>query len=207
MPPAETPRRCPLPVCMVFAPHCRAGPWPRRTDDFSKNNFIRFGGRCARRRVSEANRRAAAALRPEIERPPYRVAETGNFPANPAWGQPLPGGIYASPTNTRYRVYDPRDRAAPQTPTGRMHAAPTNLPERGCLPNRHQPSGRFARPRSRAGFQNGSPDEPFRQERNGIVTESLCLVRNVNRLGRPHQTSGVSKGARRPLWPCPAPRN
>ena len=56
---------------------------------------------------------------------------------------------------------------------------------------------RPARLRTRAGFQNGSPDEPCRQERNGIVTESLCLVRNVNRLGRPQQTSGVSKGARR----------
>ena len=27
------------------------------------------------------------------------------FPINPAWGEPLPGGIYAAPTNTRYRVY------------------------------------------------------------------------------------------------------
>ena len=66
---------------------------------------------------------------------------------------------------------------------------------------------RPARPRTRAGFQNGSPDEPYRQQRNGIVTESLCLVRNANRLGRPPQSPGVSKGARRPLWPCPAPRN
>ena len=77
-----------------------------------------------------------------------------------------------------------------------MHAAPTNRPGRRCLPNKQAPSGRLARPRTRAGFQKGSPDEPYRQERNGIVTESLCLVRNVNRLGRPHQTSGVSKGAR-----------
>ena len=77
-----------------------------------------------------------------------------------------------------------------------MHAAPTNRPGRRCLPNKQAPSGRLARPRTRAGFQNGSPDEPCRQERNGIVTESLCLMRNANRLGRPHQTSGVSKGAR-----------
>ena len=34
------------------------------------------GGRCARRRVSEANRRAAAALRPEINRPPYNARYT-----------------------------------------------------------------------------------------------------------------------------------
>ena len=27
------------------------------------------------------------------------------FPATPARGAPLPGGIYAAPTNTRYRVY------------------------------------------------------------------------------------------------------
>ena len=80
--------------------------------------------------------------------------------------------------------------------TGRMHAAPTNRPKRGCLRGKRQVSGRFACLRTRAGFQNGSPDEPFRQERKGIVTESRCLARNANRLGRPPQSPGVSKGAR-----------
>ena len=28
---------------------------------------------------------------------------------NPAWDAPLLGGMYASPTNTRYRVYDTGD--------------------------------------------------------------------------------------------------
>ena len=37
--------------------------------------------------------------------PPYRVGETGNQPATLRDGTPLPGGIYASPTNARYRVY------------------------------------------------------------------------------------------------------
>ena len=32
-------------------------------------------------------------------RPPYKSAGTSMFPANPAWRTPLPGGIYASPTN------------------------------------------------------------------------------------------------------------
>ena len=183
MPPAKPCPRRPFMVCVTFILYCRAGVYARRTDDFLI--FIMCGGVCARRRVSEANRRAAAALRPEIKAPPYRARETGDFPANPARGTPLPGGIYASPTNPRYRVHKPGDDWRPYRFTGRIHAAPTNRPGRGCLPNRHQASGRFARLRTRAGFQNGSPDESFRQERNGIVTESLCLVRNANRLGRP----------------------
>ena len=45
-----------------------------------------------------------------------RAAGTGGFPGNPAWRTPshdhvpLPGGIYASPTNTRYRVHKPQKR-------------------------------------------------------------------------------------------------
>src|SRR5699024_2807587 len=41
------------------------------------------------------------------ERPPYRAAETVGFPANPARRKPLPGGMYASPTNIRDRVHEP----------------------------------------------------------------------------------------------------
>ena len=44
-----------------------------------------------------------------VKTPPYRATGTGGFPVNPAWRAPLPGGIYASPTNTRYRVYDTGD--------------------------------------------------------------------------------------------------
>ena len=43
------------------------------------------------------------------KRPPYKPAYMVVFPGNPAWGAPLPGGIYASPTNTRDRVYDTGD--------------------------------------------------------------------------------------------------
>ena len=41
------------------------------------------------------------------ERPPYRAAKTVGFPANPARRKPLPGGMYASPTNIRDRVHEP----------------------------------------------------------------------------------------------------
>ena len=34
-----------------------------------------------------------------VKTPPYGAAYTVVFPVNPAWGKPLPGGIYASPTN------------------------------------------------------------------------------------------------------------
>ena len=44
-----------------------------------------------------------------VKTPPYKSWYTVGFPANPARGAPLPGGIVASPTNTRYRVYDTGD--------------------------------------------------------------------------------------------------
>ena len=43
-----------------------------------------------------------------VKTPPYRAAGTGGFPGNPAQGTPPPGGMYASPTNTRYRVRKPK---------------------------------------------------------------------------------------------------
>ena len=65
-------------VGLVVALYCRAGVHARRTDHFSnfKNNNVR-----------------------RRNRPPYKSAGTSMFPANPAWRTPLPGGIYASPTN------------------------------------------------------------------------------------------------------------
>ena len=77
MPPAETPRRCPLPGRMAFILYCRAGDFARRTDHF-KNNFY------------NVRRGQDPALQTGANRQP-----TGN----PARGTPLPGGIYASPTN------------------------------------------------------------------------------------------------------------
>ena len=71
---------------MVFTPHCRAGPWPRRTDDFFKFYNVR--------------RAKSPALQSE---------GNGQPTVTPARGAPLPGGMYASPTNTRYRVYNTGD--------------------------------------------------------------------------------------------------
>ena len=76
---------------------------------FFRRIFIKFGGR---------------------KRPPYRAEETGNRLRTPRNRTPLPGGIYASPTNTRYRVHNPKNVVAGQTATGCNHAAPTNLPGR-----------------------------------------------------------------------------
>ena len=60
--------------------------------------------------------------------PALQTGGNGQRTGNPARGAPLPGGIYASPTNTRYRVHKPKNVTIRQTPTGRMHAAPTNRP-------------------------------------------------------------------------------
>ena len=35
------------------------------------------------------------------------AAGTSDFPGNPAWGKPLPGGMYAAPTN-RVNMYTSR---------------------------------------------------------------------------------------------------
>ena len=81
MPPAETVRRCPLPVCMVFALPCRAGDFTRRTDKFFDFYNVRRGLRPQARFGAQPPK---AALSAEIKTPPYRAAETGNFPVNPA---------------------------------------------------------------------------------------------------------------------------
>ena len=80
MPPAETPRCCLLPVCMTFAPHCRAGSAPAGA-------------------FRSATGLQGPALSAEIKTPPYRGGETGNQPGTPRDRSPLPGGMYASPTN------------------------------------------------------------------------------------------------------------
>ena len=83
-------KRCthhPFTVCMVFASHGRAGDFARRTDDFSnfKNNNVGRG-----------------------QDPALQTGANGQPTVTPARGAPLPGGIYASPTNTRYRVHNPK---------------------------------------------------------------------------------------------------
>ena len=39
-----------------------------------------------------------ADVRGGVKTPPYKPGYTVGLPANPAWGIPLPGGMYASPT-------------------------------------------------------------------------------------------------------------
>ena len=129
------------PVCMAFAPHCRAGDFARRTNDFLI--FIMCGGVCARRRVSEANRRAAAALRPKIKTPPYRGGETGNQPGTPRDRSPLPGGIYASPTNEG-AAYASQKRYHKATVHGGRERPPYRAGETGNKPRppRERPANR-----------------------------------------------------------------
>ena len=58
----------------------------------------------AREHCGTAHCRAGMVFTPHC-----RAGYTVVFPANPARGAPLPGGMYASPTNTRYRVYNTGD--------------------------------------------------------------------------------------------------
>ena len=106
-------RNCGGRLVAAFAPFCRGGPWPSRgclrrrevcgtmqassptgacynawlRPSLPDQNikFVRRGGiYCARRRVSEANRRAAAALRPEIPPAKPRAAAFPRLAAGPA---------------------------------------------------------------------------------------------------------------------------
>ena len=45
------------------------------------------------------NVKTKANARGGVKTPPYKPAYTVVFPGNPAWDAPLPGGMYASPTN------------------------------------------------------------------------------------------------------------
>ena len=43
-----------------------------------------------------------------VKTPPYIPGYTVGLPINPAWGAPLPGGIYASPTNEGIAYTNPK---------------------------------------------------------------------------------------------------
>ncbi len=107
MPPAK---RCGTARCRggrAFALYCRAGPWPRRTDIFSKNNFvIMCGGR---------------------KRPPYRARETGNEPGTSRGAHPC-REAYMPPLQTPGIASMIPGAGDGGRVTGRMHAAPTNRP-------------------------------------------------------------------------------
>ena len=68
------------------------------------------------------------------ERPPYRARGTGNFPANHARRTPLPGGMYASPTNIRYRVHKPKNVTIGRTGTAGSRPRPTERGKRAVIP-------------------------------------------------------------------------
>ena len=153
---------CPLPGRLLFVLPCRAGDFARRTDNF----FIFYNVR------------------------------RGQDPALQSEGNGQPTANLARPfTPAGRHVCLPYKHPVSRTQTQKRHHRANGHGPHACGP--YEPTGngrqmgkadvchRPARPRTRAGFQNGSPDEPYRQERNGIVTQSLCLARNANRLGRP----------------------
>ena len=81
------------------------------------------------------------------ERPPYRAAETGNEPGTPARRAPLPGGIYASPTNTRYRVHKPKTLQQGR----RLRAQPRSTSRPGTAGEQVRKVFAACRPRLRTG--------------------------------------------------------
>ena len=131
-------KRCthhPFTVCMVFASHGRAGDFARRTDDFSnfKNNNVGRG-----------------------QDPALQTGANGQPTVTPArWRTPA-GRHSCLP----YKHPVPRTRtksvATGQTSPGRMHAAPTNRPGRGCLPNKHQASAGLPACERGRGFRTGA---------------------------------------------------
>ena len=98
--------RWPLPVCMVFALHCRAGVHARRTDDFLKFYNVRRGQDPA----LQSGGNGRVSHKPRVVTHPCRAACMPPL-QTPGIASMIPG------TGGGGRF------------TGRMHAAPTNLPE------------------------------------------------------------------------------
>ena len=104
MPPAETPRTLDVAGAgMAFALYCRAGVHARRTDKI----FKIF--------------QCAAGPRPR----PTERRERAVFPGTPRGEHPC-REAYMPPLQMRYTRLRIKYVATGQTPTGRMHAAPTN---------------------------------------------------------------------------------
>ena len=111
--------------------------------------------------------------------------------------------MYASPTN-RVNMYTSRKAGSTANGHGPHACGPYERPERGWLPNRRQVSGRFARLRTRAGFQNGSPDEPCRVRRKFRVNVSnLPRLQAYTFSGDPIRPPGFPKGPAGPFGRAP----
>ena len=132
-----------------FAPVCRAGVHARRTLNIFKNcigaagpapaGAFRTGAAAPFRSATGpqgpalsaemANRRAAAALRPEIKAPPYNTKQTSCRPGNVQRRGVSAGGIYAAPTH-RPNAAATKKRCGETNVAGRIHAAPTRQGKR-----------------------------------------------------------------------------
>ena len=179
MPPGRGVPRAGFPVRCPFAPLCRAGVHARRTLNIFKNcigaagpapaGAFRTGAAAPFRSATGpqgpalsaemANRRAAAALRPEIKAPPY---------------------------NTRQTPYPPRQRPTPAVfrraacmPPLRMDQTPTQ-PKRGLV---RQPL--TAGPRPRPTEQKYTPCQPYPAGRRVLPHRKPNFLCGK----RPHATS------------------
>ena len=191
---------------------CRGGPWPSRGpcaaagfpgrckhrplqrfvitrgSRLAQNTkFIRRGGiYCARRRVSEANRRAAAALGPEI--PPAGVCAAAGFP----------GRCQASsPTEVRYNAGFPFGCGPSVGRRGGIY------PARRCLRRRGVPGTMQASSPTEVRYNAGFPfgRGPSVGRRGGIYPARRCLRRRGVRRdeGIPPYVRPGGRG--RPGWP------
>ena len=155
-------------VGMVCTLHCRAGVHARRTYYKNLKNY-RCGG---------------------VKTPPYRAAETVMLPINPAWGAPLPGGIYASPTNTRGRVHEPKT-----LPWGER-------PRRGL-----RPQARFgAQPGRKARLlAHRSRSRPTEQGKNVPCPAKTCIFMQERAPAAPRPVRIAKKPPKSPLPLCALP--
>ena len=138
------------------APKRACGRRPRRTLKNFKNSQGSAGvnARPTERRKRPCFPRTPRGTHPcrEACMPPLQIRQTCTRAGNLVAPQTGAGRMHAAPTMRRKQQVN-RVQAVGRTSTAGSRPRPTNHPERGCFPNRHQPSGRFARLRTRAGFQ------------------------------------------------------
>ena len=160
--------RWPLPVCMVFALHCRAGVHARRTDDFLKFYNVRRGQDPALQsggngRVSHKPRAMAHPCRAACM-PPLQT---------PGIASMIPG------TDGGGRF------------TGRMHAAPTNQPgtagEWGKAASAISVHGGRKRPPYRTGKTSRTPRKTciFMQEHAPAAAHPVRIPKNPLKMSPP----------------------
>ena len=144
MPPAEPPRHCPLPVCMVFAPHCRGRMQAARETPPLPSLHGLHGVYPALQIVVYGRfpRKPRAMAHPcrEAYMPPLQTPGIASMTPGTGGGGRFTGRMHAAPTNRPGTAGKWQNRCLPQTSAAGVNARPTGRRKRPYSPQ--PPRGR-----------------------------------------------------------------